>query len=94
MSKTYFFFLALIFQHIWIYGQFEPVQTLSVQQQLYNSSFFGLNAKSQAGIAYNKIKISDTDIVNTRYAFGSYSFDEQSFSLGWIFLRSKTDLWG
>lgn len=82
MSKTYFFFLALILQHIWVYGQFEPVQTLSVQQQLYNPSFFGLNARSQAGITYNKIKISDTDIVNTRYAFGSYSFDEQSFSLG------------
>ena len=76
------FFLGLVLKVSFLFGQFESVQTLSIQQQLYNASFFGLNAKSEAGVVYNRIKINETDGLNTQYVFGAFAFDEHSFSLG------------
>lgn len=82
MKGYHIFFIAVILKANFVFGQYEPVQSLSVQQQLYNASFFGLNAKSEAGAVYNRIKINETQGLNTQYVFGSFAFHEHAFSLG------------
>lgn len=50
--------------------------------QKKNPSYFGFNNLNKVGVLYNNIKVGQNDQQDTKYVFGSVSFDELNFSLG------------
>ena len=50
--------------------------------QKKNPSYFGFNNLNKIGVLYNSIEVSQNNLMDTKYVFGSLSFDDQKFSLG------------
>ena len=47
-----------------------------------NPSFLGYNNTNKAGVLFNRVRVSESDQRTQQYLFGSISFFNQSFSLG------------
>lgn len=57
--------------------------------QVINPSYFAMNHINRVGVLFNTSTINQNDKLDNQYVFGSVSFREQSFSLGFDFNTYK-----
>jgi|TARA_B110000285_G_scaffold227368_1_gene288585 type IX secretion system PorP/SprF family membrane protein len=75
-----FCFLALI---TFIgYGQEDVIVSHSRFMQKVNPSAFGMNNINKTGVLYNTVSVSNNAAIESRYFYGTISFDSDNFSLG------------
>lgn len=80
MRNTSLFLLLLLSSFIWSQSEALLNQTRFLQSE--NPSYFGFNNNNKVGVLYNSTKINDSDFINHQYLFGSISFPDQSFAVG------------
>tara|TARA_B100000767_G_C19738749_1_gene525141 strand:+ start:115 stop:1128 length:1014 start_codon:yes stop_codon:yes gene_type:complete len=81
MKKKYYILLFLIFTTKLI-AQDDLIISHSRFMQKSNPSFLGVNNMNKTGVLYNSLGFVSNQGIESRYFFGSISFDSDYFSLG------------
>lgn len=64
------------------------------QTQFLNPSFYGINAKSFAGVSYNSLSYQTNEKIDSKIFFGAVSFNNANFSLGIDFNNFQINSYG
>ena len=64
------------------YAQEEYIVNNSKFLQKTNPSYFGFNSLNNVGVLYNTMNVNAYDKMDTKYVFGSLSFENLDFSIG------------
>lgn len=75
-------FYSLFLWGSWVASQENYGVGYATYIQKMNPSYFGFNNLNKVGVLYNSIVINQSTQLDTKYVFGSLSFDELKFSLG------------
>jgi hypothetical protein len=84
MKKINYILLLLIFVFK-LSAQDDLIISHSRFMQKTNPSFMGINNMNKTGVLYNSVGLVSNQGIESRYFFGSISFDSDYFSLGLAF---------
>ena len=82
MRKIGFILLFLTLSLTNVLAQDDLIVSRSKFMQKTNPSYLGLNNMNKTGVLYNTIGLVSNQGIESRYFFGSLSFDSDYFSLG------------
>ncbi|MBL30706.1 MAG: hypothetical protein CMC81_05675 [Flavobacteriaceae bacterium] len=82
MRSIKFILTFFILSTISVFSQDDLIVSRSRFMQKTNPSYLGLNNMNKTGVLYNTIGLVSNQGIESRYFFGSLSFDSDYFSLG------------